>query len=204
MQPSLAVRRYSVEEYADLLADSEIKLEYWDGEIHAMAGNSPAHARINVNLTVSLANQLPKGSACRIYSGELAVGLPRSNSYFFPDLSLTCEEPRFEKIKRVDAFLNPQVIVEILSPSTRNFDEHEKLVAYSTLKSLRHYVLIDSEAIWVSVYSRESRDQLWQLRYANERSGVIEIVPPGLSLNLADLYADLEFPEPVQKPEFPY
>lgn len=197
MQPVLAARRYSVEEYADLLVASETKLEYWNGDILAMAGNSPAHARITVHLTVLFSNQLGAGSGCKIYSSDLAVGLPKSNSYFFPDLSLTCEEPRFEKFKRVEAFLNPQLIVEILSPSTRNFDEHEKLVAYSSLKSLRHYVLIDSESVWVRVYSRESSDQLWQLRFSDSRDGVIEIDPPGLKLSLSDLYADLEFPAPV-------
>ncbi len=153
-----------------------------------------AHGSISPRLAAQLYMQLQVPvSRCRIYSSGLAVGLPKANSYFFPDLSLTWEEPRFEKIKRVDAFLNPQLVVEILSAATRNFDEHEKLVAYSSLESLRHYVLIDSEAYWVSVYSRESSDQLWQLRYANSRSDVIEIVPLGLKWNLADLYADLEF-----------
>jgi Uma2 family endonuclease len=195
MQPALAAHSYTVEEYADLLAGSETKLEFRDGVIHAMAGHSPEHARINVHLAVSLSNQLTAGSRCSIYSSDLAVALVRTNSYFFPDLSLTCEEPRFEKIKRVNAFLNPQLIVEILGPSSRYYDEHDKLVAYSTLKSLRHYVLIDSERIWVSVYSRESSDQLWQIRFAYIRADAIEISSPDFRLNLADLYADLDYPD---------
>jgi Uma2 family endonuclease len=195
MQPALAARRYTVEEFADLLADSETKLEFHNGVVYAMAGNSPAHARINVRLAVSLSNQLTAGSRCSIYSSDLAVALTRTNSYFFPDLSLTCEEPRFEKVKRVDAFLNPQLIVEILSPSSRDYDERVKLVAYSTLKSLRHYILIDSERIWVSVYSRASSDQLWRIQVAHSRANAIEISAPDFRLNLADLYADLDYPD---------
>ncbi|MDX2266863.1 MAG: Uma2 family endonuclease [Bryobacter sp.] len=203
MQPVLAARRYSVEEYADLLVASETKLEYWNGDILAMAGNSPAHVSINQRLSGQCYVQLQIPAArCRVFTSDLAVGLPKSNSYFLPDLSLTCEEPRFEKIKSVEAFLNPQLIVEILNPSTRNFDEHEKLVAYSSLKTLRHYVLIDSESVWVRVYSRESSDQLWQLRFSDSRDGVIEIDPPGLKLSLSDLYADLEFPAPEPQVDF--
>lgn len=202
MPPDFPTRRYSLDEYAELLAASPVKLEYSNGEVRAMAGASPAHASIGQRLAGQLYMQLQlPASGCRVFSSDLAVGLPKSNSYFFPDLSLTCEEPRFEKIKRLDAFLNPLLIVEILSPSTREVDEREKLVAYSSLKSLRHYILIDSERIWASVYSRQSSDQLWQLRFANTRDAQIEITPPGFELNLADLYADLEFPSvPAQFP----
>ncbi len=195
MQPALAARSYTVEEYADLLAGSATKLEFHNGVIHAMAGNSPAHARINIRLAVSFSSQLPDLSRCSIYSGDLAVALTRTISYFFPDLSLTCEEPRFEKVKRVDAFLNPQLIVEILSPSSRDYDERDKLVAYSTLKSLRHYILIDSEKIWVSAYSRESSEQLWRIQVAHNRADAFEISSPDLRLNLSDLYADLDYPD---------
>ena len=123
---SIAARTYlTPEEYIALERKATLKSEYLSGEIVAMSGASVAHNLITVNTVTQLYNQLIEGR-CRVFTGDMRVGIGAGVSYFYPDVSVVCDEPRFED-DALDILTNPQVIVEVLSDSTENYDRARNL-----------------------------------------------------------------------------
>ena len=127
---------------------AKYKSEYIHGEVLAMSGASRAHNIITVDITTELNIQLrPRG--CEIYSGDMRVRTSRTGSYFYPDVVVVCEKPRFED-NVFDTLLNPILVVEVLSPSTEVYDKGEKFAHYQELASLREYILVSQDRIHVT------------------------------------------------------
>ena len=123
------------------LPDTEIiRHEYINGELIAMSGASRAHNLITGNISGELRTLL-KGSRCETYANEMRVSTPTTTSYFYPDVVVVCEEPRFED-DVFDTLLNPIILVEVLSPSTEVYDRREKFAHYRQLPSLQEYLLV--------------------------------------------------------------
>ena len=111
------------------LPDSEIvRHEYINGELVPVLGANRAHNLITGNIAGELHTRL-KGTACFVFANEMRVSIPTAKSYFYPDVGVVCEEPRFED-DVFDTLLNPIVIVEVLSPSTEAYDRDEKFAHY--------------------------------------------------------------------------
>ena len=147
------------EEYIALerkaLPDSEIvRSEYLNGKIIAMSGASFTHNLITGNIFAELHTRL-KGSGCVVFANEMRVSIPSVKSYFYPDVGVVCEEPRFED-DVFDTLLNPIIIVEVLSPSTEAYDRGEKFVHYRQLQSLQEYILVSQDKVRVEHYSRQA------------------------------------------------
>ena len=148
------------EEYIALerktLPDSEIiRHEYLNGELIAMSGASRAHNLITMNISTGLHVRL-RGSGCETYANEMRVSTPSTISYFYPDVVVVCEEPRFED-DVFDTLLNPILLVEVLSPSTKAYDRGEKFAHYRQLPSLQEYLLVAQDAVLVEHYRRQER-----------------------------------------------
>ncbi len=113
---------------------AKYKSEYIHGEILAMSGASRAHNIITVDITTELNIQLRR-HGCEIYSGDMRVRTSPTGSYFYPDVVVVCEKPRFED-NVFDTLLNPTLIVEVFSLSTEVSDRGEKFAHYQELASL--------------------------------------------------------------------
>lgn len=151
MQKTTLVTR---EEYFSLLAKSDVKLEYHGGEIVAMAGAQPRHNSIAVNLTSELVYCL-KSKGCIILNSDQLIKVEECDKYTFPDLVIVCEKPLYEKSPGgLDALLNPEIIIEVMSASTKNDDRLQKFDDYKTIPSFREYVLVSSERISVEVVKK--------------------------------------------------
>ena len=139
------------------LPDSEIiRHEYVNGELVAMSGASREHNLITNNISGELRNLL-KGSRCETYANDMRVSSPLTSSYFYPDVVVVCEKPRFED-DVFDILLNPIILVEVLSPSTEAYDRGEKFGHYRHLASLQEYVLVSQNKMLVEHYrSREKQ-----------------------------------------------
>jgi Uma2 family endonuclease len=136
-------RRYTVEEYFAICETADVKYEYRDGEliphggwerddnghILGMAGGTFEHGEIACNLIRELGNAL-KGCPCRVNNSDVRVRVSRSGRYVLPDVSVTCGQPVFDPPDRRLTLVNPQVIVEVLSPSTADDDRGEKFRDY--------------------------------------------------------------------------
>jgi Uma2 family endonuclease len=164
----------SVEEYFDLLQKSDIKLEYHDGEIVAMAGAQPAHNLICSNLHRELFAYLKK-AGCKILPSDQLIKVEDCNKYTFPDLVIVCDKPIFEKSPTgLDALANPEIIIEILSDSTELYDRTEKFECYKTIESFREYVLVSSKKPKIEIFKRLNDDE-WIERTFTEKDKKIKI-----------------------------
>jgi Uma2 family endonuclease len=134
-------KRYTLDEYLEIDANSEERFEYFNGEIFTLSGVSDAHDRIESNFHVSLTLAL-RGKPRRVFLANMRLKVPVVIPYKYADSSALCGTPKFEKIGGVDVLTNPQLIVEILSPSTENYDSVEKLTQYKSIKSFTEYILI--------------------------------------------------------------
>ena len=155
---------YTVEEYLLDEQQSATKHDYLNGQVYNMAGGSPEHSRIAVNLTSALDAALDSGD-CQVFNSDLKVGVKSSvfnqprkiqveeDFVTYPDLSIVCGPLEFYKDDRY-TLANPAILFEVLSPSTRNYDRSVKLDHYRNIASLLAYIMIDSERIWVEQYHR--------------------------------------------------
>ncbi len=111
------------------------KHEYFDGQVLAMSGASMDHNRITTTLVGSI-RQFLQGKSCEIFPSDMRVSTPEHDAYMYPDASIVCGEPQLED-DVFDTLLNPVVIFEILSPSTRSIDKGRKLFFYQRIPSLQ-------------------------------------------------------------------
>ena len=160
MATPAAQTRLTPEEYIAFerkaLPDAEIiRHEYINGELIAMSGASRAHNLITGNISGELRTLL-RGSRCETYASEMRVSTPTTTSYFYPDVVVVCEEPRFED-DAFDTLLNPIILVEVLSPSTEVYDRREKFAHYRHLASLQEYVLVAQDKVLVEHHRRQEK-----------------------------------------------
>lgn len=190
-EPSLAVFAHSdnpfpsPEEYLANERVSQVKSEYVNGHIYAMAGSSPEHSAITVNVTVALGSQLID-EPCQAYSSDMKVGTSHSSIFAYPDLSVVCGEPSFHDEQR-DVLNNPKVIIEVLSPSTEAFDRGKKFARYQLLESLTDYILIAQDEPRVDHYEKQADDE-WLLHIAHGLDAKIHIASINCDLTLAQVY----------------
>ncbi len=124
----------------------------WRGEVRAMTGASLVHNVISSNIHGLLFSRL-MGTPCRPLSQDMRVHVPATGGYVYPDVLVVCGKPELED-EAFDTLLNPSVIIEVLSDSTRRFDREEKYSAYKSIASLREYVLVEQDRPWVEVLTR--------------------------------------------------
>lgn len=200
---------YTEAEYLALERQSEERHEYLDGLIYDMAGESPEHGDICMNLSRVISTQL-LGSSCRAWSKDTKVRsgpVPKSRYsmkglYSYPDLVIVCGTPVFHDEYR-DVLLNPQVIIEVLSPTTEAFDRSEKFLRYRThLESLTDYVIVAQDRPLVEHYSRQANGQ-WLITYATDLANTVMLMSAGCARNLRDVYDRIVFPPPEDEVEEP-
>lgn len=182
--------RMTEAEYLAFDRASEIKHEYYRGEIFAMTGGSPEHNMICISTSATLYNQV-RGQPCKIYSSDQRVRVPRTRLYTYPDISIVCSEPHFVD-EALDTLLNPTLLIEVLSPSTESYDRGKKFQHYRQIDSLREYVLIAQETPHIEHYLRQD-DGNWLLRDAIGLESRIELPSIGCTLALADVYEQVTF-----------
>ena len=120
----------------------------------------------------------------------MRLGISAGVSYFYPDIAVTCDEPRFED-DVFDTLINPQVIIEVLSTSTENYDRGEKFDRYQQLESLQAYILISQDQIRVEHYLRQG--EAWVSNEFRTLGGVLPLVSIGAELPLRQIYRFVEF-----------
>ena len=173
----------SVVEYLHDEELSDVKHEYLNGTVHAMAGGSVGHGLTMKQITTSLDKHL-LGKRCRAFPSDVAVHLSqnRDDRYYYPDASVTCGP--LDRSAR--ALENPVVIFEVLSPSTARIDQSEKKDAYLSCPSIQHYIIVDPERVNVIIYTREAGG--WKMTAYNEHSDVLALTAIEVALPLSEIY----------------
>lgn len=178
-------QRLTIEEYLAFERRSETRNEYLDGEIFAMAGVSRIHNLVAGNLFGEIRNQL-KGRPCEAYTDNMRVRTPSSDLFTYPDVVITCEEPKFED-SELDTLLNPTLIVEVLSPSTEGYDRGIKFERYRSIPSLAEYVLVAQDRIHVEHYVRQTGGR-WLLEELSDLGKILELPSIGCRIALGEIY----------------
>jgi Uma2 family endonuclease len=188
---ALPEQHLTPEQYLEFERNSDERHEYFQGEIYAMSGASEAHNTITFNTAGSLHFQLRK-RPCKGYSTDMRVKVRAVGLYTYPDVVVVCGEPKFED-GEFDTLLNPTVLIEVLSPSTENYDRGKKFQHYRTLESLQEYLLISQESARIEHYVREG-DQ-WIFTDATQLEDVVTLPSIDCTLALADVYEKVSFEE---------
>ena len=205
MATPAAQTRLTPEEYIAFerkaLPDPEIiRHEYINGELIAMSGASRVHNLITINVSAALHSRL-RGSKCETYANDMRVSTPTTTSYFYPDVVVVCEEPRFED-DVFDILLNPIILVEVLSPSTELYDRREKFAHYRQLVSLQEYVLVSQDKVLVEHYRRQEKQGTatvtgkdWIFTNFQELEEKLSLTSIQCELPLQEIYERVTFPD---------
>jgi Uma2 family endonuclease len=179
----------SPEEYLEIdRASADIKYEYVDGHMYAMAGGTVEHAEIAMNLIACLREHLGRGP-CHPFSSDVRVQVAEKK-YFYPDVTVSCNPE--DSQRGVDIIRSPRLIVEVLSPSTESRDRREKFRFYRACPSIQEYVLISSEHQEVEIYNRQG--DVWA--YRNFESGQdVTFMSVDLTVPMETIYRFTDVPE---------
>lgn len=183
-------RKMTYVEYEALVASSDVKYEYVNGEVFAMAGGTPRHSAICANVLIALGNAL-RGKPCRVYQSDLRVRVEATGLSTYPDVTIVCGPLEPSPKDRVAA-TNPRVLVEVTSESTEAYDRGPKFQHYQSIPSLTDYVIVSADRIRIDHYRRQS-DGTWVL------TPVGPVTPTStrldsidVTLTLDDAYAQLD------------
>ncbi len=174
---------------ADYLAGepfAEVRHEYVDGEVYAMAGTRKRHNLIALNWVGALRGHL-RGTPCQVFASDVKVHVAWDwhERYYYPDVVVACEPDDTNEY----VVEKPRLIIEVLSESTERKDRAEKFYAYRRLDSLQEYVLVAQEVLRVEVYRRETN---WDLEVYEVAGAEIELRSVGLRLTVAEVYQELQ------------
>ena len=159
--------------------------EYLDGEVFAMAGAEDRHVTVMLNLAMALRQHL-SGSPCRTYVADMRLHVAATNSYFYPDVMVTCS-PRDQASAM--AKTEPKLVIEVLSPGTAAYDRGLKFSAYRSLPSLQEYVLVDLDSRSIDCY-RLGADGLWVL-HPFARGDTVTLASVALDVRPEQLFAEI-------------
>jgi Uma2 family endonuclease len=166
---------------------SDIKHEYIDGDVFAMAGASASHNRLSLNIATAFNVHLA-GKPCQPYISDMKVNV--GTKYFYPDVLVDCSGLNDDS----HVTQNPTLIVEVLSKSTRRMDETTKRIAYTQINTLLEYVLIEQDFVDIEVIRRRNG---WQSEHFYLGDSVtFEAI--GLTLTVEEIYARVNNPELVE------
>lgn len=183
---SEAIHRMEPEEFLGWCQHQDERHELVSGVPVAMAGAQRRHDQIVVNAMLAIGPGL-RGGPCRPFTADTGVRIPSGNIRR-PDLGVDCGQ-------FVDTALaadRPALVIEVLSPSTRAFDLVTKLDEYKSIETLRDVLLVDPDQPQVIHWSRPPNGH-WQQTMAAGLDAIIQLSAIGVTLSLAELYADLTF-----------
>lgn|GEM_PF-16229 len=177
--------QFTIEEYLREEAISNMKHEYYKGEIFLMSGAKADHNRIAGNLYVGLSERL-KHSPCEVFNSDQRVYVEENTLFTYPDISIVCGEPVFYKDDQYN-LMNPVVIIEVLSPSTQDYDMGGKFRLYRDLPSFAEYLLFDSRTILVRQFIKGNAGD-WNPKEYNQLTDTVVFGAMRVSLSLEEIY----------------
>ena len=182
-------RFYTIDEYLALEATAEYKREYRDGEIVPIPGGTLKHSRISGNILAYLTSVL-RDTQFEPINNDLRLWIPEYRRGVYPDVMAFDGEPQLNA-DRLDEVLNPILIVEVLSPSTEDYDRQNKFRIYRSIPSFREYLLVEQDEPFVERYSKQT--QGWLLSEFNGLEVSIPLESVGIELPMAEIYRGVAF-----------
>jgi Uma2 family endonuclease len=183
-------RHYTVEDYFCIEASADMRHEFYQGAIFAMAGASRNHNRIAGNVFAALRAAL-RNTPCEAFALDMRLWTP-SGLYTYPDVMVICG-PIHLTNDRLETVTNPTVLVEVLSDSTRDYDQHEKFTLYGSIPTFREYVLIEQASVQIEHWVL-SAGNTWTSRHYESLQESLSLTTMACQIPLTEIYARVEFP----------
>ncbi|MFZ5470940.1 MAG: Uma2 family endonuclease [Myxococcota bacterium] len=180
--------RYSWEQYLSFERTSNVKHEFFEGEIFAMAGGTPEHAALAAAVTGELHRQLD-GKPCRPYSSDLRIRSVGSGLATYPDVTVVCGKPEYDPDAK-DTLTNPTLLVEVLSDSTEAYDRGQKFESYRGIPSLMEYILVSHRERLIEVFRRGEHNEWTRSEARTKAKARLESL--GCELDVDKIYAGIE------------
>ncbi len=186
-EPAIAYgkSKLTITEYLEWENNSLEKHEFYQGELFTMQGASVAHNKITVNILSALAAEL-RGKPCQPFNSDMRIHIPENTLFTYPDISMICGEVITLNDDDINA-LNPSVIIEVLSPSTKWYDRGEKFKLYRDIPTLKEYILVDSLSVEIESFRVNSSDH-WELEEYKDPGQILKIPVLNFSLSLIEIY----------------
>jgi len=181
--------RYTLDEYRAIEEKAEGRSEYRDGEIVPMLGGTLKHSRISGNI-FSFFKFLLRDTQFEPINSDLRLWIPEYRRGVYPDVMIFDGEPQLNE-NRSDEVLNPILIVEVLSPSTADYDRQSKFRMYRSIKSFSEYLLVEQDEPFIERYSKQNKG--WLLSEFNGLDGSISLDSVGKELAIAEIYRGVVF-----------
>ena len=178
-------RTFTIEEYLERENAAIEKSEYYKGEIFAMSGAKSTHNIIASKTLIALGIKL-QGKSCQPFGSDMRIHIEKNTLFTYPDISVICGE--LKSLNNDDFnFLNPTIIIEILSPSTKSYDRGDKFKLYRDIPTLKEYILIDTESISIEAF-RINANGFWQLEEYKDINEELAFPSLQISIALREIY----------------
>jgi Uma2 family endonuclease len=188
-------RKISLEEYLEMIADGTRRLEYHDGDVVDIKSATDAHGMICTNLT-ALLKKCMRENDCKLYAGDREVWVANCNKVYYPDLVAVCGEQQFKEMsENIKATINPSIVIEVLSDSTKNYDLTKKSKCYKKLSSLKQIILVWQDEPFLMVKNKNNQGEWIEIDYSEEDE---EVEIGNCKIRIKDIYEDVDF---ENKPE---
>ena len=180
--------RFTFAEYVTLEEDSGTKHEFLGDQVWAMAGGTPEHAAIAGNI-VTLLNVQLVGRTCRVFTSDLRIRVGATGLGTYPDVSVVCGKLELDpQDPKQQTVVNPRVLVEVLSPSTEQYDRGDKLYHYQQIRSLEEVVLVAHDRREIEIVRKEANGT-WSRHFARDGE-TAKLASIACDLPLAQVYRD--------------
>ena len=192
MSAVAAIKYITEEEYLLTEETTLERHEYYQGEVFAMSGGSINHEVIVGETHLAIGNYLRK-KPCRVFLSNLRIQIEANGLFTYPDLSIFCEQLKPYKTRK-DTVTNPTVLIEVLSPSTQNYDRGDKFSLYRDLPSLKEYILISSTKVLVEHHVKQADDE-WKLTIYRNKGTAFTIQAIDFTTQIGVFYENVTFEE---------
>jgi Uma2 family endonuclease len=183
-------RYYSPQEYLELEVNSEIRHEYINGLIIPMTGGTPNHNQLALNFSGTL-NYLLKRQPYQVFVTDQRLWIPSRKIHTYPDIMVVKNPLEYEE-GRTDTLVNPVMIAEVLSKSTKGYDRDEKFAAYRTITTLQEYILIDQYTMHIEQYCKTNNNQ-WIFSEFTDGNVNLNLASISCQMILSDIYDKVDF-----------
>lgn len=183
-------KKFTPEEYLEFEVNSEERHEYIDGKVVCVSGESPNHNFISGNIAAAL-NFAFKRKPLHTFIIDQRVWIPEKRIYTYPDVMVVQGELQLQE-GRKDTIINPLLIVEVLSKSTRSYDQDEKFSAYRTIPTFQEYILIDQYTMQVEQYFKTGKNS-WTFSEYFDANETVCLNSIDFEISLEDIYDKVEF-----------
>jgi Uma2 family endonuclease len=185
---------YTPEEYLELEAKADDKNEFRDGEIIAMTGGTTNHHKLALNLATRL-NLALDDLNYEVYIGDVKLWIPQYRQFTYPDVMVVEGEPVYYSTNTTTV-TNPLLIAEVLSKSTKDYDQGDKFLYYRSIPELKEYILIDQSQYYVMQYVKTGEHQ-WILTEYKTENAQLNLSTVKLQLSVQQLYKKVNFTENI-------